>query len=464
MVAEHAAPQLPMEQSHPYKIILFNGEGTDVLLQQQCGELCLPEITIPQFMRPAERITSLLLNLLGMPTVLLFSHQLEASEKKHAYAVLESCTTSKDVPPGFIWVLIDTAVSLLIEATEASLVQSCHRRVVQPCFGTDPAPFSRLGWVHRLQEWILIATRSLGTRPTDLLQLNGSETFSLVRFETTGKPLWFKAVGPPNLHEFPITRALWELFPSYLPAIVAFDPLLNGWLMEDEGHSTLRDISQMSAWQMAVQRFADLQIESIPEVSNLLERGCRDLRIDTLSRLVDPFFQAMIGLMKQQTKDDPPPLTASELASLACTVWEGLRRLRETNTPETLGHSDFNPGNILMNGDRCVFIDWAEAHVSHPFLTFEFLRVHLHKHPQLSAQDDELREAYSRSWLSVISLSNLDRAFEFSPLVSIFAHALSNNGWRNHDRSSTPGAAGYLRSLARMMKREAELLPHRRHV
>jgi len=47
--------------------------------------------------------------------------------------------------------------------------------------------------------------RPLGMELKDFHQLNGCETFSLIRFETTQLPVWFKAVGKPNLHEFPIT-------------------------------------------------------------------------------------------------------------------------------------------------------------------------------------------------------------------------------------------------------------------
>jgi len=62
----------------------------------------------------------------------------------------------------------------------------------------------------------------------DFEQLNGCET-SRSSFRDNTPSVWFKAVGKPNLHEFPITVALAELFPEYLPSLLATRPACNGW-------------------------------------------------------------------------------------------------------------------------------------------------------------------------------------------------------------------------------------------
>jgi len=272
-------------------------------------------------------------------------------------------------------------------------------------------------------------------------------------------------VGKPNLHEFSITLILSGCFPDYLPKIIASDPLLNGWLMESGGEATLRDVDDLNIWREGAQRLAQLQIESIPRDAELLQAGCRDLRTEALANSVAPFFETMAGLMEQQTKSSPPPLSRRELSDVASIIEAALHLSAKIGIPDTLGHSDFNPGNILVNSERCVFADWAEAHVGHPFMTFEYLRAHLRKSfPDPVTQEEDLREAYSQSWLSATSLTNIGRALEFSPIIAVYAHAISSNAWRDSERLAMPNAPGYLRGLTRRMKQEADLLRLRRHV
>jgi len=98
--------------------------------------------------------------------------------------------------------------------------------------------------------------------PIDVQQLNGSETFSLLKFETTKAPVWFKAVGEPNVREFLITLKLFELFPDYVPKILASAPLLNG----------------CSPTSTAPNRVAR-------PCGGIATSGCRDLRLETLREL-----------------------------------------------------------------------------------------------------------------------------------------------------------------------------------
>src|SRR5262249_40526758 len=161
----------------------------------------------------------------------------------------------------------------------------------------DPAPFSRLGWFGNLEGWVQSKVPAIRTEATELLQLNGSETFSLLRLGTPAQRLWFKAVGKPNLHEFPITLLLSQLFPDYLPKLIASDPLLNGWLMESGG-VTLGEFGDLNVLRNAVQRLARLQIESIPWMSKLRSAGCSDLSCPALAALVVRFFDVMGEVME----------------------------------------------------------------------------------------------------------------------------------------------------------------------
>lgn len=441
--------------SDSYELVILNSIGAHVLVQQHSRGYTLPLLSIPRFTRPAEQITSLLRTSWEMKTVLLWSGRSDGGQSNELFAVLETIEDPSRVVPGLKWVVTDQAETYLA-ASQARLVHNSHAKAARACSGTDREPLSRLGWLRRLENWIEEIIRPRGTQLRDFLQLNGSESFSLVRFETDSNPLWFKAVGDPNLREFPITLLLARLFPNYLPRILTSDPLLNGWLMESGGELTLADCGQIEAWMKAITRLAEMQVQSVGHAPELLRAGCHDLRFETLSSLVTPFFEAMVDLMAQQAKASPPPLTIQEISDLARNVQDALSNISDYYNFDALGHADFNPGNILV-GEQTAFTDWAEAYIGSPFPTFEYFLAHLKKSfPSLAGQETRLRAAYIHPWLSLLSEKTILRALNLSPLISPYMYAISTNAWRDPERLSDMGIQGSLRSLARRMKREAD--------
>jgi len=164
----------------------------------------------------------------------------------------------------------------------------------------------------------------------------------------------------------------------------------------------------------------------------------------------------MSDLMAAQEKRSPAPLIHSELRTLAVGLKESCALLDSLRLPDTLGHLDFNPGNILVAKDRCVFLDWAEACVTNPLLTLEYLREHVARSGiEKAAAGECLAAAYLRPWTSFYSPNELSRALALSPLVAVFAYAMANDSWRSVDPVHNPRLAAYFRSLTRRMYREA---------
>jgi len=460
--ADRLDPQCRRKQTDCYRVILFNGAGTALLLQRQNDTYALPDIHIPKFTRPAEQITSVVRDTWGTKTVLLFAELFNSSQGPAYYAAMEEVQERWQAPSGMDWVPVHKAVSILLENGDGRILKSSHERALLQC-SAESEPFSRLGWMRRLQEWVRTILAPRGIEILDFQQLNGGGAFSLVRFETTRKPVWFKAVGKPNLREFPNTLLLAELFPSYLPTLLATDPRVNGWLTENAGESTLSGVEDLKIFRKAVERLAHLQIASISNISKLLQAGCRDLRCKALTSLVGPFFEAMAGLMEQQTKSTPHPLTCQELSQVAATVKQALVLMDESGVPDTLGHSDFNLGNVLLDGEQSVFTDWAGAYVGSPFPTFEYFLAHVSNlRPTLTECEASLREAYIKPWLPLISEENRLRAVNLSPLVAAYAYAVCGNAWRDPERPADARGQGSLRSLTRRMKQEADSIIRRR--
>jgi aminoglycoside phosphotransferase (APT) family kinase protein len=170
----------------------------------------------------------------------------------------------------------------------------------------------------------------------------------------------------------------------------------------------------------------------------------------------------MAELMKQQTKTPPSILTSRQLFRLKEQIKETLCLLAATGIPDALNHLDFNPGNIFISGDRCTFIDWAEAAVGHPFLTFEYLLEHLTRlRPDHADRREELVSAYASQWERFAPPSAVSHSLALAPLIAVFAYAVSTGTWREPESFASPRVAGHFRSLVRRMKREADALENR---
>src|SRR6266481_2424904 len=392
-----------VSQKDTYRLVIFDPAGTGVMLESQGSQYRLPKIEIPRFTRPAKEITELVRNSWNLTSVFLFSGVLEEAASTSYFAVLESNDGFRLRPQGMEWFTIHHSLTNLpFSGIERQALKSSYQKAVSQALVDPGGPFCKVGWIRELRHWVDSVIGSLGMELKGFEQVNGCETFSLIRFSTTQQPVWFKAVGEPNLHEYGIAIALARLLSEYVPSLLAIKPEWHGWLMADGGGITLDEVQNPSAWQIAVTTLADLQIDSIGKGDQLIEPGCRDLRLRALLELVDPFLDTMADLMQQQTKVPPATLSRQELSDLGTTLKNALCCLESLGIPDTLGHSDFNPGNILVGSQRCVFIDWAEAHIGHPFLTFEYLISHLRKdYPELVRFEDTIRSSYVQRWQSV---------------------------------------------------------------
>jgi len=111
-----------------------------------------------------------------------------------------------------------------------------------------------------------------------------------------------------------------------------------------------------------------------------------------------------------------------------------------------------------VSPDHCVFLDWAEGCVTNPLITFEYLRRHMERSGvKEPAADARLTAAYLRPWAAFFSPEDLRRALAAVPPVAVLVHAISSDAWRTPDLVSNPALAGYFRSLARRMYRDAVL-------
>lgn len=449
-----------------HRVIVFGRNGTEVLLKIAEPGLSFPAVEIPRWERLAENLTAALRRDWGCDAICLFTpnHSSEDgnSNGKH-YEVMECwCDEAR---------ISETVWKPVHSLTAGSFQNEAEFRIFEQClvqlggYERDPsAPFARRGWLASLREWTADVIRPLGLELTEpWRQYNASPSFSLIRFETSGPAVWFKAVGEPNQREFPVTRKLSQQFPKYLPELLGARADWNSWLSLEAPGTNLGETQEIALWERAAETLARLQIESVAKTESILDAGAHDLRTETLSTLVHPFLAVMAQLMDQQTKFPPLVLSLQELSLLGLRIEDSLTLLEDLGLPEVLGHSDLNPRNIVVATDQCVFVDWAEAHVGHPFLSFEYQRQHFRRAIGTDfALESRLARSFSAPWCQLFSGEIIAEALTLAPLAAVFAYAVGNDAWKDQERLKEPKVAGYFRSLARRMNREAMRFADRR--
>jgi Phosphotransferase enzyme family len=448
-----------------YRLLITRRDASEILVAANGQGWSLPRMQILSQQRPAEHLTAAIRKSFELETCCLFlpgTPSFVRAGQNIRCAVLEAVRQSGPAPSGTCW-MPASIFDNCRDDEEAEVVRGALAELNSFAVGEKPGPFGRPGWLRELFAWVEEEVAPLGLRLTgNFRQLNAGPTFSLIRLETDDLALWFKAAGKPNEQELAITLSVARLFPRYVPRIFGIHSAWNGWLAAEAPGVQLDEAAECSSWERAAESLAELQISSIGKCSELLEGRCKDLQVPRLAGWIDPFVARMGEFMAAQEKRSPAPLAKSELASLQEGLGEACELLESFHLPVTLGHADFNPGNILVSPDRCVVLDWAAGCVGHPFVTFEYLRRHIGRSElREAAAAERITAAYLRRWEVFFSPEILRRAMAIIPLIAVFAYAVSGDAWRSPDSFHNPNAAGYLRSLTRRMFREAVLAAER---
>jgi len=445
-------------------LVITREAQREVLLLEKETQYCLPSIQIPRKERRATHINEAVRRLWGIEGVCLFAAAAapgsDSSGAKRCY-VLEArsfdCACHKDA----FWMCIrDLRPERRLRVEDADTLMSALAEAEAFQAGENVPNFVRSGWFEEVTAWVQQQVSHYGWLLSERwTQYTMGPDFSLIRFETTGPAVWFKAA---NRREFAISLALAEMESAYLPRQLAESSSWRGWLMADAVGLRLDECDSLRAWTTAASSLSALQIESVGNIEALIAAGCHDCRTPELERMIDPFIAAVAELMTAQTHSPPRILTDSDLATVAAHLREGCALLGALPIPSCLGHGDLNAGNIIVEGQKAVFLDWASAMVGHPFFSGEYLlALFCRLHPDRSVWTDAIRAAYLFPWRRFCPAGAIEQSFAWMPLVAPFAWALRL--WTAESRSGGTDVytARLLRSVSRRIYDETILLPRK---
>jgi hypothetical protein len=442
-----------------YAVMTRHDDG-EILLSRDGDCFSIPAFEIHQRQRVAPNLLPAIQTHFGFSAVCRFSVPVPDSDSAGRCVVLEVLND----PPlrrQSAWIPVrEIEWNRIAPPAARDVLWKALARATAYNAGLVAGRFVSPGWLEEVLSWArtCLANHSMEFRGT-WSQYNMGPDFSLISLDTDGRRVWFKAVGEPNLREFSITRQLADLRLPHLPLLLATHEDLLAWLMFDCGESFLDEGASRNQWCAAARGLAELQIASISNCRPLLEAGCQDLRMLALQDVIDPFLSEVDVLMLQQQTIPPRRLDIRDLRLIERQMNISCQELENLGIPDTLGHSDLNSGNVLLDDGSPVFIDWMQGHIGPPFLTLEYLTA---LNRRMSAADsaltDALRQEYLGCWRDVCSARQLEQSLKLIPLVAPFAYALSCHDPREGADGVRPELAALLRSLARRMHAEAERL------
>ena len=451
-------------QTDTFRILLIRRGCSQILLSPNGAAYSLPEVAISRCQRTAEGVNAEMKRRWGLEVISLFSPDFgfdAVEDSRLAYFAVESVHPDARPPAGMYWTPIAALTDDSFVAREdfgairEFLADGRRDSPHQPT-----RPFRKPGWFREVSEWVQTEIRPFELRLNGRFrQFNAAPAFSLIRFETNGDAVWFKAVGEPSLREFRVTLALAQIIPSYVPRLIASRPDWNAWLSVEAEGSELFATRDVAFWEKAAGALASVQLESVSKAQGLLALGARDAKAASLLKLVDPFFQTSSEAMARQRKATPPALKESELQNLKEQVKHALRELEATRFPDSCGHLDLNPRNIIVAPAKCTFLDWAETYVGPPVLSCEYLLEHFRR-AFPGDRDGQVRLAnrYIAAWESLLPRNDICAALALAPLLAVFTYAVTSTDWGDAECLAQSEKTAYPRSLTRRMKHEADRL------
>jgi hypothetical protein len=293
-------------------------------------------------------------------------------------------------------------------------------------------PWQSPDWMDQIYEWIHAQAARQSIRITgDIEQPHLYPWSAVLIAPTDAGRLFFKATAPETIYEAALTQKLADWIPDCMPELVAVDPV-HGWMpMHDGGEQlrqSIRPAKDIRPWEPVIPRYAEVQIQLVDHVPEILTLGIPDYRLAPLPSLYSALLTDEDSLMIDQEKG----LSSGEFRELkekASRFGQICRDLAAFGIPETLNQCDFHDGNVLIKTGRITFFDWGDVSVTHPFVSLRTFFVSIEISLQLddysfTSEMETLLNLYLARWEKFASREELAAAYRYSKPVASIVKAL----------------------------------------
>jgi hypothetical protein len=409
-----------------YALISQAREPAVLLLQSRAGW------TLPQHnATDAPDINAAIKAQLGYDTTVLYCvydrYKDDEREEQHRVYVLENHSPDFPLPANARWISradLDTVV----------LAVADHRVVLEQWLSQHDLPEQRLPWAS--PGWFSSATRWMQEQlttpgltfvgPVEQVQVRLWST--VLRVPTATETLYFKASAPVFAYEPALTWKLSQLVPTYMPSVLAINQEGHWMLMRNAG-TPLSKLEDRRAdpvyWEEVLRRYAHMQIQLAGQQEALLAAGCPDRRLDLLPALLEDALRQTSFLLPGRAQG----LSIAEYAQLQSCLPEIVAlctELKSYDIPESLHHDDLHGGNILFNGEDCIFFDWAECALTHPFCSLVIVERVFRSVLKFPAETiTHLRACYLQQWTQFESMEHLQVAYTLAQRLGKLCRALT---------------------------------------
>lgn len=285
----------------------------------------------------------------------------------------------------------------------------------------DGRAWTRPGWFDVACSWIEHVMRaSKLPAPLEIRQLRTWASSCVLQVATQTGDYYFKALPRSGGVEWAVTNYLADHFVDTLPHIVAVQPE-HGWLLMAActGRS-LEQITDVALWERAASQYARLQVACIGRVDALKQLGCPVRDLDALAQSIE----SLAGDVDALRPGEVGGLTRAEcerFSRVAPLLRRRCRALAAYGMPSTIEHGDLWPGNIFVDAESCVVIDWEDAAIAPPFFSLAPLQVGLiNAGLGTRANVERLERAYLAGFVHLGSPADLQRALRLAiPLCFI---------------------------------------------
>jgi len=460
-IAMHRMPELSPETR---RVVLVCPPRCEFFLERCPRGVSLPEVSVPGGQRISVHLNSAAKSRWNLSVVSIGEVEVKKSANRDGsakYEILEVLQGAEALSTELSLVPASTlAMAPLVRPDDRAVLEqiALHPESLPLC--GHPGPFSHFGWFEEVRHWAQENLSRCGQRLTGRFrQLTAGASFSLVRFETEGDAVWWKAVGDRNVREYAVTAALASAAPQFMPEILACRPEWHAWLSREAAGMALSGSEDVRKWQAAAYQLAQLQIALLPHTKSLLSAGAQDVRVPFLRSQIDHFFEVLEHLMGKQTKAHPAPLTSHEIYSMQQSLPGFLDRWEHLGIPDALDHLDLNPENVLATDDRCVFLDWAETAVGPPFLTLQYFLEHLGQaFPRPCEAHQAVTTAYMDPWKALVPEREREAAIPLLPAITVYACTTAAIAGRDLEFLEQPKVAASVRSMGRRLRHELKAI------